>query len=65
MRIWELVATMPGIEGASTDYIAQFLVPRPPTTPSTSPTPIAITTFSSKGSNFIAVVAQDNDDDEE
>jgi len=60
MRIWELVATMPGIEGASTDYIAQLLVPPPPTTPSAAampPTPIAIATFSYEGSNSVTVVA--------
>ena len=66
MRVWELVETMPGIKGASTNYIAKLLAPSPLTTPfalATPPTPIAITTFSSKGSNYVAIVAQVDDDD--
>jgi len=66
--MWELLETMPGIEGVNIDYLAQVLAP-PPLTPSpptaTPPTPIANATFSSEGSNSVAVVAQDDDDDEE
>jgi len=67
MRVWELVKTMPGIEGASTDYIAQLLAPPLLTTPTavvTSSTPITIATFNSKGSNSVAIVAQDDDNND-
>ena len=66
MRVWELVGTMPGIEEASTNYIAQRSATSRPTTPSTTatpPTPIAIATFSLERSNSVAIVAQYDDDD--
>jgi len=68
IRVWELVATMPGIKEPSTDYIAQLLAPPPLTPPSittTPPTPVVIATFNSEGSNFVAVVAQVDDEDRE
>ena len=60
IRVWEPVKTMLGIEGATTDYIAQLLATPPPTTPSalaTPPTLIAIATFGSEGSNSVVVGA--------
>ena len=68
LRVWELVATIPRIEMESTDFITQLLAPPPPTTPpsaATPPTPITIASFSSEGSNSVAVVAQEDNDDVE
>ena len=56
MRLWEIVATMPGIEYADTDYIAYLLaLPPPPPAPATS---------SSEGSNSVIVVSLDNENEE-
>jgi len=56
MRLWEIVATMPGIEYASADYVEYLLAPPPPLT--------AAATISLIGCNSLIVVSSDNEDEE-
>ena len=66
VQVWELVATILGIEVESTDFIAQLLAPPPLTTPlsvATRSTPIVVATFDLEGSHSMAAVVQGDNDD--
>ena len=53
-RIWELVTSMPRIEDAHPNYLAQLLAPPPPPTEEMlSPQPLAMAGFSSESSNSV------------
>jgi len=54
--MWEIVTSIPRIEEANTDYIAQLLAPLPRSPPPgavISPQSLAITTYSSEASKSV------------
>jgi len=65
MRIWELVATMPRIEIAHPNYLAQLLAPVPPPPPARllCTLPLAIAGFSSESSNSVTGPARRESDE--
>jgi len=64
-QIWELVATMPRIEDAHPNFLAQLLVPPPPppTGGMLAPQPLAIAGYCSESSNLVTGPVRRDDEE--